>query len=156
MIEEMGRHAYPVEENIPKLSLDLFLHEVEEGVPILLVTHVSPYLPMAGIDHKSQKQFENVVSVWLTSNTGDDCIKHTDLDQITDRNVHIIESHHGSVVLLGGIRDLVIHNYFQSVVLALHRIMNSLSKHNSTPIVAIEPSAFEHRDPAVLERHMMT
>ncbi|UCF08395.1 MAG: DUF835 domain-containing protein [Thermoplasmata archaeon] len=137
------------------MSLDLFLHEVEEGVPSLLVSHIPPYLLMGGLDHKSQKLFENVVSVWLTSHTGDGCIKLSDLDQLADRTVHFIESHHVSIVLLEGIGDLVIHNDFQSVMHSLHRIMNSLSEHNSTLIVPIEPSAFEHRDLDVLERHMM-
>ena len=143
-----------VEEGRPKLSLDLFSHEVNEGVPCLLVSHMYPKILMSNLDEKTQKLMESVPNIWLSSQLGEGCIEPTDIAILVDRIVRFIEDNEKSVVMLDGIEYLSVNNDFQKVLKAVARINETVMQYESIMIIPLEPRAFETNELALLERDM--
>ncbi len=146
--------TYLVEEGRPKLSLDLFYHEVDEGKPCLLVSHMFPKILVSALDEKTQQAMESVPSIWLSSQQGENSINPTDIGILVDRIVSFIEDNESSVVLLDGIEYLMVNNDFQNVIIAVSRINEAVMQHGSIMIIPIEPRAFESNELALLKRDM--
>ena len=147
-------HTYMVEEGRPKLSLDLFSHEVKEGMPCLLVSHMYPKVLISALDEKTQKLMENVPNIWLSSQMEEDCINPTDIGILVDKVIGFIEDNEHSVVMLDGIEYLSVNNDFQKVMKAVSRINETVMQFDSIMIIPLEPRAFETNELALLERDM--
>jgi two-component system cell cycle response regulator len=147
-------HTYLVEEGRPKLSLDLFSHEVQEEMPCLLVSHMVPEVLLSNLDEKSQRLMGSVPSIWLSSQLGENCISPTDIGILVDKIVRFIEGNQQSVVLMDGLEYLMVNNDFQKVMKAVSRVNETVMQCDSIMIVPIEPRAFESNELALLERDM--
>lgn len=145
-------HTYMVEEGRPKLSLDLFSHEVKEGMPCLLVSRMYPKVLISTLDGKTRKVMESVPNIWLSSQMEEDSINPTDIGILVDRVVRFIEDNEQSVVLLDGIEYLSVNNDFQKVMKAVSRINETVMQFKSIMIIPLEPRAFESNELALLER----
>jgi hypothetical protein len=146
--------TYMVEEGRPKLSLDLFSQEAEEGIPCLLVSHIYPEILLSTLDEKAQQLIKRTPTIWLSSQLGENCINPTDIGILVDRIVTFIENNEQSVVLLDGLEYLTVSNDFPKVVKAVSRINESVMQYDSIVIVPLEPRAFEINELALLERDM--
>lgn len=148
------RHSYLVEEGRPKLSLDMFLHEVKDGVPCLMISHILPKILIEGLDDDSREVLDGVPTVWLSNQPGKDCLKPQDIGMLVDRIVSFIEENEHGTVLLAGIEYLVVNNDFQRVLGALARINDTVMQYPAKLIVPLEPRVFERSELALLERDM--
>ncbi len=90
--------------------------------------------------------------IWLTESAGERRIAPTSLAVLTDSLMRFMETNHNCIVLVEGVEYMVTFNDFRKVLKALDVLNETAWITKARLIIAINPSAFDEKERALLER----
>jgi hypothetical protein len=104
-------------------------------------------------DIRSKYFLQTTPIIWLSSVAGKDSMEPAKLSLLTDFLINSMEKSQNGVVLVDGIEYLITCNDFQRVLRAVDKWTETAMTSSTRLIITLDPSAFEQRELAMLERN---
>lgn len=141
-------NVYLVEERRPKVSFELFDHQVSSGCNGLVVSR----------DYPKRLQSEHGIGdsrmVWLTNLVGEGRINPTAIGILMSQIRSFIEGSKNTVVVLDGLDYLITLNTYDRMLQFMHQLRDVVVTNECVLIVPMDPRTVGQRELALLERCM--
>ena len=140
--------SYLIEEPKPIHAFEIFERLIRLGLPALCVSGIYPG------ELKRRYKLGDARLIWLSKQEVKGAIPPVALDILRDKIAEFTKKQRGGVTLLDGFEYLAVTNGFDQALRFLHDIIEKVAVNRATLLVPINPSAFDRRQLALLERNM--
>jgi archaellum biogenesis ATPase FlaH len=90
---------------------------------------------------------------WLTTQSGDGCVDPSRQNLLAHAVMEFFQRNKNAIVLIDGIESIVVYNDFNKAVKVLELINDFVMQYRSYLIIPMDPTAFEPRERAIIERN---
>jgi len=102
-----------------------------------------------------RQQFDlvDVQVTWLTTQSGDGCVDPSRPNLLAHAVMEFFQKNKNAIVLIDGLESIIVYNDFDKAVKMLELINDFVMQYRGYLIIPIDPTAFEPRERAIIERN---
>ncbi|MBU0685570.1 MAG: DUF835 domain-containing protein [Candidatus Thermoplasmatota archaeon] len=105
---------------------------------------------------RNQFDLGDVQVTWLTTQSGDGCVDSSRPNLLAHAIMEFFQNNKNAIVLIDGIESIVVYNDFNKAVKMLEQINDFVMQYHGYLIISIDPTAFNPRERAIIERNFET
>jgi hypothetical protein len=102
---------------------------------------------------RQQFDLRDVQVTWITTQSGDRCVDPSRPNLLAHAVMEFFQKNKNAIVLIDGIESIVVYNDFDKAVKMLELINDFVMQYRGYLIIPIDPTAFEPRERAIIERN---
>ena len=140
------RKSYLIIEEKPSRIYDMFLSKISEDYAGIGITRENPN------NIKEKYGFKNTLFLWLTTISGNNTIKPTDLEKLRFTINSFISKSEKSIILFDGVEYIINYTSFKETLQFIQSLIDKVSTTNTILIISLDPETLEHKEFKLLSR----
>ncbi len=95
----------------------------------------------------------NAQVTWITTQSGEGCVDPSRPNMLAHAVMEFFQKNKNAMVLIDGIESVIVYNDFEKALRMLEQINDFVMQYHGYLIIPINPTAFEPREKAIIERN---